>query len=202
MKNILVLSLFITTAAFAQTAEIDRAASAVSGMEARFTHSFTPKGFKNAQVESGSVIFGKMPMMRWSYSTPEKKLFVFDGARSWFYVPDDRQVTIADIDDRRRAELPFLFLGNPAARDRHFVVQEKARGSKITTTLQARSQAAIVRSVNVVSDAATHRIESISYSDRDGNRTVFSFSGYHPARTGADTFQFSAPAGVQVIRAE
>ena len=202
MKNVLVLSLFVTGAAFAQTAEIDRAAAAVAGMEARFSHSFTPKGFKNAQVESGSVIFGKMPMMRWSYSTPEKKLFVFDGTRSWFYVPDDRQVTVADIDDRRRAELPFLFLGNAAARDRHFVVQEKTRGSKITTTLQARSQSAIVRSVSVVSDAATHRIESISYADRDGNRTVFSFSGYHPARTAADTFQFSAPAGVQVIRAE
>ncbi len=201
-RRLLTLTLFIATTALAQGAEIDRAAAAVAGMEARFTHSFTPRGFKNAQVESGSVIFGKMPMMRWSYTTPEAKLFVFDGTRSWFYVPDDRQVTVADIDDRRRAELPFLLLGNAAARDRHFVVQERSRGAKITTTLQAKSQAAVVRSVSIVSDAATHRIDSISYSDRDGNRTVFSFSGYHPGRVGGDTFQFAAPAGVQVIRAE
>ena len=33
-------------------------------------------------------------MMRWSYTRPEEKLFVFDGSRSWFYVPADKQVTV------------------------------------------------------------------------------------------------------------
>ncbi|MBK5258675.1 MAG: outer membrane lipoprotein carrier protein LolA [Thermoanaerobaculia bacterium] len=196
-----VASLLFVSSGAAQPVAIDRATAALKNVEANFTHKFTPKGFKNAQIESGTVIFGALPAMRWSYQKPEPKLFVFDGTRSWFYVPDDRQVTVADIDDRRRADLPFLFLGDPVARDRHFVVKEQKRGSGVVTTLQPRSRSAAVRGVSIVT-TATNLIESVEYSDRDGNRTIFTFSGYHPARISAETFRFATPAGVQVIRAD
>ena len=188
--------------ALAQRAAIDRTATAMAGMEAQFTHRFTPKGFKTSQVERGSVIFGQLPMMRWTYTAPEQKVFVFDGARSWFYVPADRQVTVADLDDRRRGELPFLLIGDAEARAKQFAVKEQRRGARITTTLQPRSGAAAIRAVTIVSNSANQLIESIEYTDRDGNRTSFAFSGYHRARAGGDTFRFSPPAGVQVVRAE
>lgn len=196
------LSLLVAGAAIAAPMSIDRAAAAIKGSEARFTHRFTPKGFKTSQSEAGSVIFGDLPMMRWSYSTPESKLFVFDGSRSWFYIPADRQVTVADIDERRRAEMPFLLIGDAEARARQFVVKEQRRGSIVTTTLQPRSKTALIRTVAVVTNAQTNFIQSIDYTDRDGNRTAFAFSGYHPARTSADTFRFTPPAGVQVVTAE
>jgi outer membrane lipoprotein carrier protein len=192
----------VLTAALLPQTEIDLAAAAINGMEAQFTHSFTAKGFNNAQVESGSVIFGKLPSMRWTYTRPEAKTFVFDGSRSWFYVPADKQVTIADIDDQAKHELPFLLVGDPAARDRAFAVVEQRRGIAVTTTLQPRDTSGLIRSVSIVSDGSTHRIDSISYTDRDGNRTLFSFSGYHPARVSSDTFGFAVPAGVQVVRAD
>src|SRR5436189_5363049 len=100
----LVLSLVLITSA-AGAAELDRAAAALAGNEAQFTQRFTPKGFKTAQVESGTVIFGTLPMMRWSYAQPEEKLFVFDGQHSWFYVPADKQVTVTALDASHRAEL-------------------------------------------------------------------------------------------------
>ena len=201
-RALLTLSLLLpVSSAFAQTAAIDRAAAAVKSQEASFTHRFTPKGFKTSQAESGSVIFGALPMMRWSYAKPEEKLFVFDGTRSWFYIPADRQVAVADIDDRRRAELPFLLLGDPAAREKQFVVKEQRKGTTVSTTLQPRSKTALIRTVTIVTDAK-NLIQSIDYTDRDGNRTVFGFSGYHPARTGADTFRFNPPAGVQVVQAQ
>lgn len=185
-----------------QGAAIDRTAAAMIGQEARFTHRFTPKGFKSSQVEHGSVVFGRLPMMRWTYTSPDAKTFVFDGNRSWFYVPADRQVTVADLDDRRKGELPFLLIGDPAARSKQFEVREQKRGSSITTILSPRSAAAAIRSVSIVTSAKTSLIESVEYTDRDGNRTSFAFSGYHRARTGADTFRFTPPAGVQVVHAE
>ena len=188
--------------AVAQPAAIDRTAKAMAGKEARFTHRFTPKGFKTSQVERGTVTFGTLPMMRWSYSAPEQKTFVFDGTRSWFYVPADRQVTVADLDDRRKGELPFLLIGDPGAREKQFQVTEQKRGGKTSTTLEPRSAAAAIRAVTIVTSSSTNLIESIEYTDRDGNRTVFEFSGYHPARAGADTFRFTPPAGVQVVRAD
>src|SRR5688572_9433838 len=145
MRNlVLAISLF-TVSAQAAPLGIDQAATAVKGMEANFTHSFTPRGFKKAQVESGTVTFGKLPMMRWNYTAPEQKLFVFDGTRSWFYVPADKQVTVADLDDRRRSELPFLFLGDPTGREKHFTTREQRRGKIVVTTLQPKNTAAAVK---------------------------------------------------------
>ncbi|HUP48860.1 MAG TPA: outer membrane lipoprotein chaperone LolA [Thermoanaerobaculia bacterium] len=198
-----VICLFVAALpAGAQPAAIDRTAAAMAGKEAEFVHRFTPKGFKSSQVERGSVVFGALPMMRWSYAAPEKKLFVFDGTRSWFYVPADRQVTVADLDERRKSELPFLLIGDAAAREKQFQVREQRRGARITTTLQPRSAAAAIRTVTIVTNASTNLIESLEYIDRDGNRTSFEFSRYHPARTAADTFRFTPPAGVQVVRAD
>ena len=197
------ICLLLTLPALAQSsAAIDRTAAAMAGMEAQFVHRFTPKGFKSSQVERGSVVFGTLPMMRWTYRSPEEKVFVFDGSRSWFYVPADRQVTVADLDDRRKGELPFLLIGDPAARAKHFHVREQRRGDRTVTTLQPRSASAAVRTVTIVSNGKTNRIESLEYTDRDGNGTSFEFSGYRAARTGNDTFRFSPPAGVQVVRAD
>jgi len=203
-KPVLVLTsvlLFAATLSAAPT-ELDRAAAAMSGMEASFTHRFTAKGFKNSQVETGSVVFGTLPAMRWSYSKPEQKLFVFDGSNSWFYVPGDKQVTVARVDDSKKRELPFLLLGDPSARAKYFTVKEQKRGNNIVTTLQSRSPSALVKSVTLTIAPSTHLIQRIEYADREGNRTSFDFSGYHRRAASADTFKFAPPAGVQVIRAD
>ena len=201
MRTLIVTAvLFLATAASA--AEIDDAVSAMSGVEARFTHRFTAKGFKTSQVENGTVVFGRMPKMRWTYVSPEQKTFVFDGARSWFYVPAEKQVTMADVDDRRKSELPFLVLGDAAARSRLFIVKEQRKRGGVMTTLQPRNPNAQIRTVTIVTNPSTHLIESVEYADRAGNRTAFLFSGYHPARVSADTFSFTPPAGVQSVRAD
>lgn len=206
MRNISILAvLLLVTAAIpleAAPSALDRAASAMSGMEASFTHSFTAKGFKSSQVENGTVVFGDLPRMRWDYSKPEKKLFVFDGTNSWFYVPGDRQVTLGRVTEAKKRELPFLLLGDPVARDRAFIVKQTTRGKNVVATLQPRDKGSIVKNVTVTIAPATHLIQRIEYSDRDGNRTSFDFSGYHRKATSAGTFTFAPPAGVQVIRAD
>ncbi len=199
--------LLATLLAFASIAgaseiELDRAAKSMSDQQAAFTHRFTARGFKSSQVESGTVRFGPLPMMRWTYTSPEQKVFVFDGSTSWFYVPEDRQVTVSRVTDERRRELPFLLLGDASARERHFVVTERRRGRAIVTTLEARDSMAAVRRVSVTIEPATHLIQRIEYSDRDGNQTSFEFSGYHRQPASPDSFRFSPPAGVQVINTD
>lgn len=174
----------------------------MSGMEASFTHRFTAKGFKTSQLESGSVVFGQLPRMRWSYTAPEKKLFVFDGTTSWFYVPADRQVTHGRITEARKRDLPFLVLGDPAARDRAFIVKQRSQGKNVLTTLQPRDKSSAVRTVTVTTASGTNLIQRIEYTDRGGNHTSFDFSGYHKRAASAGMFTFAPPAGVQVIQAE
>lgn len=198
----LLLPLLVATASFAASPELDRAAAALPGTQAQFTQRFTPKGFTHSQVESGSVIFGALPMMRWSYTAPESKLFVFDGTKSWFYVPADRQVTVTQLDAAHRRELPFLLIGDPAEREKYFAVSESRRGNSIITTLQPRDSGAIIRNIAVAIDPSTHYIESVDYTDREGNRTSFEFSGFQRKSAGAETFRFSPPAGVQVVQGQ
>jgi len=193
---IIALLLFATAAS---ASELDRAAAAIAGTEASFTQRFTPKGFRNSQVESGSVVFGELPKMRWTYTQPEEKVFVFDGTHSWFYVPADRQVTEGTIDDQKRSELPFLLIGDAAARARLFSVTESTRKGKVLVRLEPRQRAAAVRDIVLTIAPATHWIEQLSYSDREGNRTIFDFSGYHRRDAPAALFHFNAPAGVDVI---
>ncbi len=201
MRLNVILSILLFTAA-APAAEIDRVAETIAGTQAQFTQRFTPKGFKSSQIESGTVVFGPLPMMRWTYARPEEKMFVFDGQKSWFYVPADRQVTVSELDEQRRSELPFLMLGDPAARDRSFVVREKPRGTTVVTTLQPRSTTATIRNVTITTTAATHTIQRVEYTDREGNHTAFDFAAFqrHPAP--ADLFRFTPPPGVQVVQAQ
>ena len=200
IKIILPAALLLATTLNA--AEIDKAPAAVAGKAATFVQRFTPKGFKNAQVESGTVTFGTLPQMRWSYVSPEQKLFVFDGSHSWFYVPSDKQVTVATLDEQKRRDLPFLVLGDAASRNRSFVVKEQTRGGNVITTLQPRSAGGLLRTIAITSSAATHLIQSVEYTDREGNRTVFELSGYHPASATPDVFRFTPPAGVQTVNAD
>ena len=189
-------------AATANAAEIDRAAAALAGTQAQFTQRFTPKGFKNSQTESGTVVFGTLPMMRWSYSRPEEKTFVFDGERSWLYIPADRQVTVSNLDEQKRSELPFLVLGDPEARGHAFEVNEKTERGSIITTLQPRSASAMIRNVTVTTAAATHLLQRVEYTDREGNRTTFDFANFQRRPISADLFRFTPPPGVQVVQAQ
>jgi outer membrane lipoprotein carrier protein len=198
--KLVALALFLATSLSA--AEVDKAPAAMAGHEAAFIQRFTPKGFKNAQVESGTVLFGTLPEMRWSYARPEAKVFVFDGNRSWFYVPADKQVTVARLDAQKRRDLPFLVIGDPAARERSFSVKEQTRGGNVITSLQPREASGLLRSIVVTTSASTHLIQSVEYTDREGNRTVFELSGYHPAAASPDAFRFTPPAGVQTVNAD
>ncbi len=199
-KPLLILALVLATSV-ANATEIDNAADAMAGMEASFTQRFTPKGFTNSQIESGSVIFGTLPMMRWTYAKPEEKVFVFDGSKSSFYVAADKQVTVATIDDRRKSELPFLLIGDPNARERLFVVKESRSGSNIVVSLQPRDASATIRNITLTIAPKTHLIQQLQYSDREGNRTVFDFSGFRRRTLSPDLFRFTPPPGVQVVSA-
>lgn len=196
------LTILVASGAGARQIELDRAAAAMSGTEASFVHHFTAKGFRKPQVESGSVVFGPLPAMRWSYTRPEQKTFVFDGTTSWFYVPADRQVTTAQVNAARKRELPFLLLGDAAARNQHFAVREQKSGGKVVTTLQPKSAASPIRTVTVTINPSSHFIERIAYTDREGNSTSFQLSGYRRKAANAAMFRFDPPAGVQVVRAD
>ena len=205
MKKILTAFLFaalaVPPAAFGQSGTaVARAIGAMSGTQADFVQKFTPRDFKNAQTESGSVVFGPSPQMRWTYAKPEKKTFVFNGTTSWFYVPSDRQVTVNQLTEKDRAELPFLLLADSRSLSANYNVKESRKGDAVTTSLTSKNSGSMIRQISVITSGRDHMVRSLEYSDRQGNRTVFTFSGFRKIASDPAQFTFVAPAGVQIVR--
>lgn len=205
MKTIVIAAVTAAVLAFPlsaapATSTVSQAIEAMSGSRANFVQRFTPRGFKNAQVESGTVHFGTSPKMRWSYSKPEAKTFVFDGTTSWFYVPSDRQVTTNRLTDKDRQGLPFLLLANGKSLAANYVVKESRRGDLVTTNLTSRDPASMIRQITVTTSAKNRTVLKLQYADRQANRTEFTFSGYQKVPTPSEQFTFVAPAGVQVVQ--
>jgi chaperone LolA len=203
-RTVTILLLLLTftagTAAAAELAAIERTMRAAAGYQASFTQSFTPKGFRNAQVEKGEVVFGPPPAMRWTYTAPEKKLFTFDGSTSWLYLPLEKQATSHRLTEREKSELPFLFLSDPATLARAYTVVERKEGGTVRTSLSARDTSGLIRDIVITSSSRDHLVRRLEYTDREGNRTVFEFTSYRRMKPAADAFVFVPPAGVEVIR--
>lgn len=198
LSLVLVLSLLVPIAAQAASV-VPRVFSSTAGAQAGFVQRFTPKGFKNAQVETGTVEFGKAPRMRWTYTRPEAKTFVFDGFTTWLYVPADRQVTEHRISENERRDLPFLMLTDAGGVARLFKVTESRSGSEIRSKLIPKGNS-ILREIIVVSGAADQQLHRLEYTDREGNRTIFEFSNLTRVNSPDSRFTFTVPSGVQVIK--
>lgn len=201
MKRIIALAVFLAaTGGFAATGDaIRQSLRSLDGTEAQFTQKFTPKGFRQAQVEAGSVLFGTAPRMRWSYRSPEEKVFVFNGSTSWFYVPGEKQVTVNHLSNEERAALPFFVLADARAANKDYAVSERSTRDGFVTTFKGKTPRVAVPEIVVTTGAADHLLKKIEYADRQGNRTVFEFTGFKKAPTQASSFDFTAPAGVQII---
>src|SRR5215469_11485169 len=93
--------------------------SAVRALESRYSHARTLKatflerysdGKGAVQSEAGTVYFSRPGRMRWDYESPEKKLFLVDGANVWFYVPADRTVSRAKMKESSDWRTPIALL--------------------------------------------------------------------------------------------
>jgi len=173
---------------------IDRAIRLSSGQEASFTQRFLPRGYKKEQVESGKVVFGSAPASRWTYASPEAKVFVFDGSTSWMYVPADETVMVHRVSAEEKNRLPFFVLSEPDRLQEWYDLDTNDN----MTRLRARTPDALLRSIELRTDSSG-RIDTLAYEDSQGNRTTFELRDWKKADTTDETFTFTPPPGVDVI---
>jgi chaperone LolA len=187
------------TATFKEEIAVAAAFRRQSGTEARFTQRFTPKGSKYTYLERGNVVFGDPPRMRWTYSQPVAKEFVFNGETVWLYSPADHQVTIWHVTEAARASLPLASLADGVITAKQYTIFELERGATTTTLLTAKDHAVAIPSITVVRDTKDGMIRGVEYSDRGGNRTSYEFASYHAVPTPAARFVFIVPKDATVL---
>ncbi len=77
------------------------------GLAAEFEQTYTPQSGQQPVRERGRLFLARPRRMRWEY---EGKLFIVNGSAVWFYVPADREATLADAGSISDERFPFLFL--------------------------------------------------------------------------------------------
>jgi outer membrane lipoprotein carrier protein len=103
----------------AQGTPVDDAKAAAHALEARYQGAKTLKaeffekysdGSGGVTAESGTVYFSRPGRMRWEYESPERKLFLVDGANAWFYILADHTASRAKMNESSDWRTPLSLL--------------------------------------------------------------------------------------------
>ena len=183
-------------------ADLQKKYDTVRDFSADFVHKYQGGVLRKTATESGTVQVKKPGRMRWDYKSPDKKLFVSDGTRIYFYVPADNQVMVSPVPKEDQATTAVLFLAGKGNLTRDFTVSFADGGGDDTYALklQPRLPERDYDWLQVVADRSTLQIRSLSAADQQGGRSTFLFSKFKENTGLSDkTFAFTIPRGADVI---
>src|ERR671915_628216 len=82
---------------------LQRKYDTIRDFSADFTHTYEGGVLRRKLSERGTVMVKKPGKMRWNYTTPEQKVFVWDARRIFLSVPAEKQVTVSPAPEADRA---------------------------------------------------------------------------------------------------
>lgn len=212
------VSLLVAAAAPAAAPSADELAralqkkyDAIRDFSAQFTHTYTGGVLRKSVTERGEVVIKKPGLMRWTYTAPERKLFVSDGVKIYSYVPADRQVLVSSMPSGDQATTPILFLAGKGNLARDFTVSFARDADLPKTAISADTYALklVPRRkereydwLMLVVDRATLQLRSLVTRDQQGGTSTLAFANLKENLAPADKmFTFKIPRGVEVIHA-
>jgi outer membrane lipoprotein carrier protein len=184
---------------------LQRKYDGIKGFTTDFAYTYRG-GVLNRQLsERGQLLVKKPGKMRWDYTAPEKKLFVSDGVKIYYYIPADRQVIVSDMPPGDQAASPALFLAGKGNLRRDF----SASLAELPAGAPAGSQALklIPKAPQpdydwllIVVEPVTLTLRGLVYGDPQGGTSSFFFTNLKENAGLSDKeFDFKPPRGVDVV---
>ena len=179
---------------------------ALEGFEAEFTQRYERRLLRKTIQESGKLVVKKPGRMRWEYESPEEKLFVTDGSRSYFYIPVEKQVVVSH---HPRGAMgmeegsPFELLAGTSRMTDSFAFfaseSEPVRGG-VMLHLIPTTRHEEFEDVEIEVDRASGALLRVILIDAQRNRTAFSFENVRRELDLPESlFRFTIPSGVEVV---
>jgi outer membrane lipoprotein carrier protein len=171
----------------------------VRDLTARFVQTYRSGLVGREIVESGTLSLKRPGRMRWEYRDPERKTFVSDGQKYYFYVPADRQVVVRE-QAGDRSVTTLLLTGQADILAEFNVALEPPENGRARLRLTPRRENAEVQQVVLEVDER-HLIRAIRVRDAQGSESRFQFEGIRE-NVGLDDrlFRFDIPRGVEVVK--
>lgn len=188
----------------ALAAAIQQRYERIRDFRADFTHTYEGGVLRKKTVERGQMAIRKPGRMRWTYTSPEQKVFVSDGVKLYSYVPADKQVYVATVPTGDAASTPAMFLAGKGHLTRDFTAALAAPagapvGSAAITLTPVEPEREYETLVLVV-DRASLQWRMLVTTDRQGGTSTFAFANLRENTGVPDReFVFTIPRGVDVI---
>jgi outer membrane lipoprotein carrier protein len=213
----LVLACFVVSAALeAQSAQSRVAPAALAkslqqrydgirDFSATFVQTYRGGVLRTQTTEHGTVSIKKPGLMRWVYTKPERKEFVSDGRKIYFYMPQDKQVQVTDAPPTDQPTTPALFLAGRGDIGRDFTAAyadspPTAPPGTVSLKLTPRRSEPDYEYLIVALDPATLQIRALTTRDHQGGDSSLAFSNLKENTGLSDKdFAFRIPRGVDVI---
>lgn len=173
----------------------------IRDFSADFVHTYRGGVLRTQTTERGTVLIKKPGLMRWVYTSPEKKEFVSDGRKVYSYIPADRQVMVTTVPLEDQATTPALFLAGKGDITRDFTATyAEAPAGSSALKLTPRRPEAEYEYLTVTLSPQTLQIRALTTRDRQGGDSTLTFSNLKENQGLSDKqFAFRIPRGVDVI---
>ena len=97
-------------------ARVESSYGNVRSFSADFVQAFSSRGISS--TEYGRVLMQRPGLMRWEYLAPEKKLFIADGEKTYFYLEEENQLLVSEFNIEDTNSPLLFFLGKGDIRQR------------------------------------------------------------------------------------
>ena len=180
----------------------------VGDMTAKFEQVYIDKLRGKKHAEQGSLWMKTDGRVRWSYSQPERKDFIFDGKVAYFYEPENAQVTVFEHFEESPLAHALHYLWGQGDIAKTFEVGPckgicpQPNPGDAVFQMTPRNALPSVDHIVLCIDGKTQRVRESVVFDPLGNRTEYRFSEVQfGGHINAQKFDFTIPAGVSVLKA-
>ena len=188
----------------AALARVQRYLDSIETLRAAFQQQLVDERGAVLEESTGTVYLHKPGRFRWDYLEPYEQVIIANGTRLWFYDKDLEQVTVSDFDPAA-ATTPAALLGGDAKLAEQFRVAAAPADATLPAgydwvTVAPRADDSQYQAISL--GFRGERLAAMHLADNFGQTTVIRFSDEAPGVTlDPALFEFTAPAGVDVIEA-
>jgi outer membrane lipoprotein carrier protein len=165
---------------------------------ARFAQTVLDKDMKLLQQSTGNMAFARPGRFRWEYEKPYEQLIVGDGSRLWIYDKDLNQVTVRKLEGALGSSPAALLAGSNEIERAYTLSQAGSEQGLDWLEAVPKARDTVFESIRLGFNKAG--LEAMELRDQFGQVTVIKFSAMRRnEELGPELFQFSPPAGADVI---